>query len=264
MIDVKLLGPLALTAGDRQVVLGPQQRVLFLTLLVAKGRLVPSARLAELLWANDGGGRAPATLRSHVAHLRRALDEVPGRAGSGLGRSLGWLVTERMAGGAAYAVRVDPERIDVARFERLVCLGRDCLSAGRWGQAAASFAGALALWRGRPFPDIADRPFAADEVRRLEALHRAAWSGRVEAEVGLGRHREVIGELAAMVTRWPDDEDLRRLLAVGLARSGRMAEAAQVTRDGVEHALSLGLDPSAMRALQSELLGRPRHTVPRR
>lgn len=257
VIDVKLLGPLVLSAGGRQVVLGPQQRVLLLTLLLAKGRHVSSARLAELLWAGDGGERVPATLRSHVAHLRRAFDEIADEGGSALRGSSSWLVTERMAGGATYAVRLEPELIDVVRFERLASLGRDHLSAARWGEAAASFTDALALWRGRPFADVADRPFAAGEVRRPEEVHRAAWSGRVEAEVGLGRHREVTGELAAMVAHWPDDEDLRRLLAGCLARAGRMAEAAQVARDGIEHALSLGLDPSGMRALQGELLGGP-------
>jgi len=258
VIDVKLLGPLVVTAGGRQVLIGPQQRVLLLTLLLARGRQVSSARLAELLWTGEDRERMPATLRSHVAHLRRAIDGMPGQMGPGSRSSSSWLVTERMAGGTAYAVRLEPERIDAARFEKMVSRGRDYLSAGECSEAAASFIDALALWRGRPFADIADRPFAADEVGRLEALHRAAWSGRVEAEVGLGRHREVIGELAVMVARWPDDEELRRLLAWCLARAGRTAEAAQMARDGIEHALSLGLDPSGMQALQAELLAKPR------
>lgn len=256
MIDVRLLGPLVLTACGRQVRLGPQQRVLLLTLLLAKGRHVSSARLAELLWAGDGVERVPATLRSHIAHLRRAVGVVPDGPGSESGSSP-WLVTERLAGGVAYAVRLEPGRTDVGRFEVLVSLGRDHMCARRWGEAVTSFTGALAMWRGQPFADVADRPFAADEVRRLEELHRVAWSGRVESEVELGRHREVIGELAVMVTRWPDDEELRCLLVACFAQTGRMAEAARICREGVMQALSQGLDPSGMRALQAELLGEP-------
>jgi len=254
MIDLKLLGPLVLTAGGRPVALGPQQRILLLVLILADGRRVPSGRLAELLWPDNEGERVPATLRSHIAHLRRALGESPGTTRHGSRGSVSVLVTERLADGVAYSLQIDACQSDVAHFERFIATGRDQLVGKHWHGATVSFGQALALWRGRPFADVADRPVAASAVRRLEALHRAALHGRIEADVHLQRHREVIGELQAMVASWPDDEALRELLVLCLARAGRTAEAARVCRRGIALALSLGLDPAAMERLLSHLL----------
>ncbi len=113
---------------------------------------------------------------------------------------------------------------------------------------------ARALWRGRPLPEVADRPFAVTEIRRLQELRRAAWSSWAEAQVRLGAHREVTGELEAMVALWPDDEGLRRLLVISLHRSGRAADAVRVCRDGILQALSQGLDPGGLKELQRQLL----------
>jgi DNA-binding SARP family transcriptional activator len=252
MIDLKLLGPLVLVAGGRPVTLGPQQRILLLVLILAEGRRVPSGRLAALMWPGSESERIPATLRSHIAHLRRALDGSSGGARPKDSGSV--LVTERLADGAAYSLRIDPNWLDIARFERLIADGRDHMADNRWHGATMSYGRALSLWRGRPFADVADRSFAAAEVRRLEALHRAALSGRAEADVHLQRHREVTGELQAMVARWPDDEALRELLVICLARTARTAEAARVCRDGILLALSQGLDPAPMERLLAGLL----------
>jgi DNA-binding SARP family transcriptional activator len=252
MIDLKLLGPLVLVAGGRPVTLGPQQRILLLVLILAEGRRVPSGRLAALMWPASESERVPATLRSHIAHLRRAL--VGSSGGAGPRDSGSVLVTERLADGAAYSLRIDPNWSDIARFERLIAAGRDRMADKQWHEAAMSYGRALSLWRGQPFADVADRPFAAAEVRRLEALHRAALSGRVEADVHLQRHREVTGELQAMVARWPDDEAVRELLVVCLASTARTAEAARVCRDGISLSLSQGLDPAPMERLLTGLL----------
>jgi DNA-binding SARP family transcriptional activator len=255
VIDIRVLGPVVLVCGEAPVALGPQQQVLLLVLLLAAGRLVSPDRLADALWDRGARTRSPATLRSHVAHLRRALanrpvDLVPGD------RALApRLVTHRLDGGASYSLHVGPDQVDSARFGRLVADGRAALGHGRFGEASGLLAAARDLWRGQPLPEVADRPFAVGEVRRLQALHRAAWSGWAEAEVELGGHREVTGELEAMVGRWPDDEGLRRLLAVCLQRAGRGADAARVCRDGIVLALSQGLDPAGMEELQRDLLG---------
>jgi DNA-binding SARP family transcriptional activator len=263
VIDVRLLGPLVLIARGKPVPLGPQQRVLLLALLLAAGNQVPSARLAELLW-EGARERSPATLRSHVAHLRQALDgksgeQKPGDGQIQLNGPAPRLLTDRLGGEAAYSLHLDREQVDVARFDRLVAAGRDQLGKGQFAAASASLTGALALWRGQPLADVANRSFAAGEVRRLKALHRAAWSARVEADVGLGLHGEVIGELEAMLARWPDDEGLRQLLVVCLHRAGRTAEAARVCREGIAIALEQGLDVTSLHMLQRDLLSaRPR------
>jgi|ERR1035438_1970748 DNA-binding SARP family transcriptional activator len=269
VIDVRLLGPLVLVARGKPVPLGPQQRVLLLALLLAAGNPVPSARLAELLW-EGARERSPATLRSHIAHLRQALDGKSGEQKPGDGRTqpsgpAPRLLTDRLGGEAAYSLHLDREQVDVARFDRLVAAGRDQLGKRRFAEASKSLTGALAMWRGQPLADIAHRPFAAGEVRRLEALHRAAWSARVEADVGRGLHGEVIGELEAMLAQWPDDDGLRQLLVVGLHRAGRTAEAARACREGIAIALEQGLDVTGLHMLQRDLLrpARPRMSARR-
>jgi DNA-binding SARP family transcriptional activator len=264
VIDVRLLGPLVVIARGKPIPLGPQQRVLLLALLLAAGNQMPSARLAELLW-EGARERSPATLRSHIAHLRQALDgkSGPQRPGDGQTRPSGpapRLLTDRLGGEAAYSLHLDREQVDVARFDRLVAAGRDQLGKRQFAEASKSLTDALALWRGQPLADVANRSFAAGEVRRLKALHRAAWSARVEADVGLGQHGEVIGELEAMLARWPDDEGLRQLLVVCLHRAGRTAEAARACREGIAIALEQGLDVTSLHLLQRDLLrsARPR------
>jgi DNA-binding SARP family transcriptional activator len=254
VMDFRLLGPLVLVVGGRPIPLGPKQRVLLLALLLAGGRYVSSARLAELLWDSGARERSSATLRSHVAHLRRSLEEIAGGEGPREGVSGHPLHTERMGGGVAYALRVDREQVDATRFQRLVAVGREQLGQARFSEAAASLADALALWRGQPLADVADRPFAAGEAKRLEALHRLAWIARVEVEVHLGRHGEVTGELEAMLACWPDDAGVRQLLAVCLHRASRTAEAARVCREGIALGVGEGLDVSILEALQRDLL----------
>jgi DNA-binding SARP family transcriptional activator len=251
VVKLKVLGPLILEAGGEEVSLGPLQRALLLVLLLGQGRYVPAMRLTEFLWGEEGG-RVAATLRSHIAHLRRALDGSGNAAPYGSSR----LMTERMASGTAYALRIEPECLDMTSFESLITAGQDHMDRGRCREASASFTSALSLWRGTPFADISERSLALAEVTRLEALQRLARSLRVEAEISLGRHREMTGELQSMLASWPDDEGLRELLAVCLARAGRVSEATQVCREGVSFALSQGLDPGSMERLQQSLLGR--------
>lgn len=255
VVEVMVLGPLMVVVGGEQITLGPQTGMLLLVLLLAQGRPVSALRLAELLWSQDGLQRAPATLRSHVAHLRRALSRHSGGAVSGDG--VHGVVTHRMGDRVGYALSLSPDRLDVFRFERLAREGREQMNAEHWDGAFISFAAALGLWRGRPFADVADRPFAAAEVTRLEALHRVVWSSRVEAEVMLGRYREVTAELEMMVARWPGDGRLRELLVASLARASRTAEAVQVCREGIALAHSQGLDPGIMEYLLAALLTVP-------
>ncbi|HXP22396.1 MAG TPA: BTAD domain-containing putative transcriptional regulator [Streptosporangiaceae bacterium] len=222
-------------------------RVLLLCLLLA-GQPVPARRLAELVWDAAEPDGWQVTLRSHVYHLRRALKSVSSADGPGV------LVTERVGTTACYALRIPPESIDVVRFERLVAAGRIALDAADHPAAAALLADALALWRGQPLADVAGRSFAVPEVRRLESLHRFARTARIEADIALGRHREVIGDLEGMLARWPTDDLLRRLLVGCLCRAGRYSDAARACRDGIELALAHGLDVTSLEALQRDVL----------
>jgi DNA-binding SARP family transcriptional activator len=247
MIDLQVLGPLTLSVDGQLVRLSPMPRVLLICLLLG-GQPVSARRLAALAWGEDKPDGWQVTLRSHVSHLRRALRAAQSADDRGV------LVTERVGADVCYALRIPPEGVDAIRFERLVTDGRNALGATRYPQAAALLADALALWRGQPLADVAGRPFALAEIRRLDSLHRAARTARIEAEIGLGRHREVIGELEGMLARWPTDDGLRRLLVYCLCRAERYTDAAAVCRDGIVQALEQGLDVTSLELLQRDVL----------
>ncbi|HEX5493409.1 MAG TPA: AfsR/SARP family transcriptional regulator [Mycobacteriales bacterium] len=207
-VEVRILGPVTATIDGRAVRLGPQQRALLAVLALEPGRMLPSARLVDLLWNDSAPAAAAGTLRSHILHLRRSLE--PGRPD---GATAAVVVTE--PGG--YLLRLPPERIDAVRFERAVTEGRRALDAGRPAAAAELLRDALALWRGPALADLADRPFAVAAATRLEGLRQAALRSRIEAELALGRHRMVIGELTGMLAEAPLDEDVRRPLVLAPA-----------------------------------------------
>lgn len=248
-MEVRILGPLEIEVDARQVRLGPQQGVLLAVLLLEAGRVVLTSRLVELLWGEAAPERATATLRSHVLHLRRALE--PDRLAGARPKVL---VAEGTGEGAGYALRLRSEQLDAVRFERLVEEGQAALAAGDPRTATARLDAGLALWRGPALADVADRPFAFREVARLEGLRRTARQVRIEVDLVLGRHAEVLGELAGLVADQPGDERLRRLFALALYRSHRIEEAIRVCQEGLEHFQDHGLDSPVLQELQRDFL----------
>lgn len=251
-MDIEILGPLIVRAGGRQVRLGPALRVLLLALLCARGDLIPAGRLAGMLSETGTPEGAPATLRSHVSHLRRALADAGGQE-HGRPPAVS-LVTDQLGASTAYALRVDDGRIDATRFEADIAAGMRELHHGRFDTASEILRGAMSLRRGQPLADVADRAFAQGEIARLESSYRTAQLARVQADVQRGLHRTVIGELEAMTRAWPDDEIVSLLLVICLYRSGRSAEAARACRTAIETALEYGLDSRRLTALQLDVL----------
>ncbi|MGH8897101.1 MAG: BTAD domain-containing putative transcriptional regulator [Egibacteraceae bacterium] len=248
-MEVRILGPLEVEVNGQQVRFGPQQCVLLAILLLEEGRVVPTSRLVELLWGQAAPERATATLRSHVLRLRRALE--PDRPA---GAKPTMLVTEGAGEGAGYALRIRPEQLDAVRFEQLVDEGRAALAAGDPRTTVERLRAGLALWRGSALADVADRPFALREVARLEGVRRAARQVRIEADLMLGRHAEVLGELAGLVADQPGDEQVRRVFALALYRSHRIEDAARVCQEGLELLSDRGLDSPVLQELQRDLL----------
>src|SRR5262249_59115381 len=146
-----------------------------------------------------GGQHPPAgaqhTLEVYVSRLRKALEPAAGCQ----------VVLTRPG---AYLLRATGEHIDVRRFERLTSEGRRALAANAPGQAAAGLREALALWRGEPLSDISHEHFAQLEIARLEELRANAIEDRIEADIALGRHADVISELRALVAAHPLRERL--------------------------------------------------------
>jgi len=251
LIDLDVLGPLAVRAGGRQLRLGPTLRVLLLGLLCAGGDLVPAGRLGAMSAGNGSSAVSPATLRSHVAHLRRAVNDAAGLARD---ERESVIVTGHVGGGTAYGLRLDAVTVDASRFVREAALGMGELRSGDPERAAVTLRAALGLWRGEPLADVKAHSFAQAEIRRLEAVYRAALIGRVRADAWCGLGLSVIGELQSLVERWPDDEELRVLLVTCLYRGGRTAEAARACRSAVEFTLEHGLESRRLAALQMKVL----------
>jgi class 3 adenylate cyclase/DNA-binding winged helix-turn-helix (wHTH) protein len=216
-LEFRLLGPLEVRREGRPVGLGgAKPRALLTDLLLRLGQVVSIDRLIEDLWGEEPPETAAHALEVYVSQLRKALalDRAGGRASS-------VLVTSR----PGYVLEVEPEQVDVYRFRRLVDDGRSALADGDSARVALALREALALWRGPAIVDFAYEPFAQADIAHLEAVRLGAVEDRIEAELALGRHADLVGELEAFVAAEPLRERPRRQLMVALYRCGRQAEA---------------------------------------
>ena len=136
--------------------------------------------------------------------------------------------------GGGYLVRVRPGELDRDRFERLVQEASGALGDGDARRALELLGEAFALWRGPPLADFAYEGFAQQEIARLEELHLTAVELRIEAELALGQHARLIGELETLVERHPFRERLRAQLMLALYRAGRQTEALEAYQTGAE------------------------------
>jgi DNA-binding SARP family transcriptional activator len=151
---------------------------------------------------------------------------------------------------------VDPGQLDAERFQDLLADARRALAEGEPGAAAERAEQALALWRGPALADFAYESFAQAEIARLDELRLCAQEERIEAELALGRHRQLVGELEALAAQHPLRERLRGQLMLALYRSDRQAEALQVYQQcRLTLAEELGLEPSqSLQRLERQIL----------
>jgi YVTN family beta-propeller protein len=231
-----ILGPVQVVLSGRVVPLGgPRQRAVLALLLLEANRVVSMDRLAEDVWAGHPPAGWATTLQTYVFHLRRALQpgRVPGAAG-------GVLVTS----GRGYVLRVDREHLDAALFQDGFTAGRAALEAGRYAEAAETLRKALGPWRGPVLADLADYEFTRPEAARLEELRLATLEARIDADLALGCHDALTGELERLVGEHPLRERLHGQLMLALYRCGRQAEALAAYRRVRELlAGELGIDP---------------------
>jgi predicted ATPase/DNA-binding SARP family transcriptional activator len=232
----RVLGPVQIVTGSGPVEVASGRQVALLScLLMARGEVASRDRLIDALWGEQPPPTAPNALQVQVHALRRRL---------GADR------IERE--GPGYRLRLQPGELDLEQFELLVERGRT----EEADAAAASFREALALWRGPAYEDVRYEAFAQAEVARLEELRLAVLEDRVEADLDLGRHRELVPELEALVAEHPSRERLCGQLMLALYRSDRQAAALDVFARA-RHALreQLGLEPGpALQELQQAIL----------
>jgi predicted ATPase/DNA-binding SARP family transcriptional activator len=227
--EVRLLGPVQIVRAGRDIALGgPRQRAVLALLVLQSGRVVSAGRLAEELWRGRPPPGAPKTLRSYVSRLRTLL--APD--------------VELVARGGGYVLRADMDMVDAVRFEELAGAGQAALSRKDAAVAADRFRHALRLWRGDALTDVREAEALAREAARLEELRLTALEGRIEADLELGLHARVTGELEGLVTEHPLRERLWRLLILALYRSERQADALDAYRRARNMlATELGLEP---------------------
>jgi DNA-binding SARP family transcriptional activator/tetratricopeptide (TPR) repeat protein len=239
-VQFRVLGPLEVVERDVARPLGgAKQRAVLAILLLHRGEVLSSERLIDELWGERPPATALKTLHGYISHLRKALGE-------------NVLETHR----SGYLLAVGADQLDVDRFERLAAEGRDALSTGDVAGAAERLSTALALWHGAALAEFAYEPFAQAEIARLGEMRVAAMEDRIDAELGLSRHAQLVGELEALVREDPLRERLRAQLMLALYRSGRQADALEVYR-AARRALvdELGIEPGrALRELHKAVL----------
>jgi DNA-binding SARP family transcriptional activator len=212
-IEFRILGPLEATSDGRVLPLGsPKLRALLALLLLHANETVSRDRLIEELWGEEPPASVESAVHVYLSRLRRLLESA-GAAGGLVRKAHG------------YRLRLEPEQLDSNRFQSLVREGREALAAGEAELAADRFRQALALWRGPALADLQSERFAIDAGARLEEERVAALEQRLEADLALGRHSQLIGELEMLVAEHPYRERLRAQLMLALYRSGRQAEA---------------------------------------
>jgi DNA-binding SARP family transcriptional activator len=186
-MQIRVLGPLEASVDDRAVGLGgAKQRAVLAMLGLEANRMVSADHLIAGLWGEESPASAAKMVQNYVWRLRTALRDDAGAQ----------IVTR----GRGYELHIDPDCVDVQRFERLLGDANRAAEAGEPTDAARE---ALALWRGPALADVADEPFAATEIRRLEELHVEAAELAIDSDLAAGRHHEVAAEIDAPGQRAP-------------------------------------------------------------
>jgi DNA-binding SARP family transcriptional activator len=237
-MDFRILGPLEVIGDGRPLSIGGvSQRALLALLLLHANEVVSSDRLMDELWTGEPPASGVTALQVRISQLRKALGAEAER------------IETKPPG---YRLRIRPEELDLARFSRLLEQADHADPAS----AAEQLREALALWRGPPLADLAYESFAQAAIGRIEELRLAALERRIDADLALGRHAELVGELEELVTRHPLRERLHGQLMLALYRCRRQAEALEVyqsTRRALVDALGIAPSPSLQELEQAIL-----------
>jgi DNA-binding SARP family transcriptional activator len=242
-VEFCLLGPLVVRSGDGSLPIPHgKQRTLLAALLAHAGQVIPVDELAEVLWEDGPPLSARVTLQNYVKRLRQALGPA-GRAR---------LRTHR----PGYLMEAGADEVDLLQFGALCEAGHAAACQGDWARAAARLRTALSLWRGQPFGGVPSGLLALTEGPRLEEMRIDALEARIDAEMHLGGHGEVITELRHLIAAEQLRERPRGLLMLALYRAGRRAEALAEYRDARRALVrELGLEPGPrLRQLHQQIL----------
>jgi DNA-binding SARP family transcriptional activator len=243
-VDFRILGPLEVLDGDRVLALpGGRGRALLALLILHAGEVISTERLIDELWGETSPPTVVKALQGRVSDLRKRLE---------IDRGHGEVPPSIRTAPPGYVLDIHPLLIDANRFQQLLAKARETPAPER----STKLRQALGLWRGPALADFVYEPFAQRAITALEELRMAAIEMRVEADLELGLHDELIAELEALVAEHPFRERLRAQLILALYRAGRQGDALAAHRE-TRRALveELGVEPGPMlRELEKAIL----------
>lgn len=252
-ISVQVLGPFTASLGRRMVTpSAAKQRQILALLALDAGRVVTVSTLTEELWGDAPPRSSATTLQTYVLHLRNRLAE----AESG-GRETREFLSTRHSG---YLLEARSCETDAEEFQRLARLGRQAAEASDQRAASDLLGRALALWRGPVLVDVPVGRVLELEAASLEATRLAVLERRIEADLALRRHADLVGELTLLVARNPMNENFCGLLMTALYRSGhagRALEAFRRLRTVLSNELGIEPCPRLQQLHQAVLSGDP-------
>src|SRR6266540_1425772 len=235
-MDFRILGPLEVCDNERVLPLGgAKQRALLAILILHANEVVSVERLLDDIWGERQPASGAKALHVYVSQLRKVIGD-----------------DRLLTRAPGYMLRLDPDELDVKRFQQL----REQADTADPEEAGVLLREATSLWRGAPLADVAYESFAQSEIARLEELRTSAIEKRIDADLALGGHAELVGELEALVRDHPLRERLRGQLMLALYRSGRQAEALRVYQDARRALVEeLGIEPGKfLRELHQTIL----------
>ncbi|MEZ0065533.1 DNA-binding SARP family transcriptional activator [Streptacidiphilus sp. MAP12-20] len=238
-MDIKVLGPLEAAEGEHSIVPSAGKPRQLLALLALNMRqMVPVVAMMEELWGSRPPRSATTTLQTYILQLRRSLSV----ALAGSGRQAKDVLVTRSAG---YLLLAEPQDVDACRFDEFTVQGYAAFDAGDAEGASRLLRQALGLWRGPALIDLPRGSRLEVEAARLEETRRAALERRLDADLQLNRHHEILGELAGLTAQYPLHENLHAQFMLALHRCGMSARALEVYRRLCASLLDeLGLEPS--------------------
>ncbi|MEU6479743.1 AfsR/SARP family transcriptional regulator [Streptomyces sp. NPDC047017] len=239
-MQIQVLGPLSAEVNGGSIVptAGKPRQILAL-LALYPGRVMPVPTLMEEVWGTELPRSALTTLQTYILQLRRRLGAAMGPGNPGAAKEV--LATRH----GGYLLQIPGQSVDVHEYDRLVAEGQSAIETGDDHLAAARLRQALALWKGPALVDVRVGPILEIDVMRLEESRLVTVERRIDVDLRLGRHTELLAELTELIARHPQHEGLHSQAMVALYRSGRQATALDVYR-GLRTRLieDLGVEPS--------------------
>lgn len=220
-MNMGVLGPLVLRRGGRsRVPSAPKPRQLLAFLMINANQMVRASDCVLELWDTQPPRSATSTLQTYVLHLRRVLGET---TAEDHGPAL-------MTMNQGYQFAVNRQNLDRFVFEDMAQRGSEAALAGNDLRASALFAEALQLWRGPALADVRPGPLSSPRLVALEETRKYVLEQRIEADLRLGRHHELLEELDTLTQSYPTYENLHAQYMIALYRAGRSTRALAVFR----------------------------------